>query len=416
VNDMTIDEGNGGENGGENEGVEDTIEETEGENGKDDNEEDEEEGDDNIDEEGNDSQEEASPSKDQSNKELTMEEKLDLRPLNWYLRKHQSLWVKKLTLLKPEKAEQLPDLEIISQMTLDEKKKVFYDVIGFKHDFEGNELPDDLELIINIIIYWYTNSRSKPDEFYVMAILTCIMQFYIIDRKIGVVRAKKAFDDLDRVRSKLGLMKKEPDYPKADSSIKVLLASISDEECLSANYNLFMKHHFTGFKKGRKYNKYTVHAFSEFQTCIYFIQCLNCILDTPYPYLNVENLWSGTFCYNVYEAYKKERNAVRLASMMMGNGTALERLFLKLLGKLGNILKFAAKRVPKNVDTKVINIQKKWKAKRERNDSDNPDSPKAKKMKKKKSFEDKELKKDIPQNLMNNRFAQLMMDESDEDE
>lgn len=416
VEDMTVGEDNGvenegaedtngEENGGENEGAEDV-----------DNEDEEDDEDDNNDDGGNDSQEETSPSKDEANKELTTEEKLDLRPLNWYLRKHQSLWIKKLTLLKPEKAELLPDLEVIGQMTLEQKKKVFYDVIGFKHDFEGSELPDDLELIINIIIYWYKNSRSHPDEFYVMAILTCIMQFYIIDRKIGVVRAKKAFDDLDRVRSKLGLMKKEPNYPNADSSIKDLLANITDEECLSANYNLFMKHHFTGFKKGAKYNKYTVHAFSEFQTCIYFIQCLNCILGTPYPYLNVENLWSGTFCYNVYEAYKKERNAVRLASMMMGNGTALERLFLKLLGKCGNILNFVSKRVPKNVDTKVINVQKKWKTKRERNDSDNPDSPKEKKIKKKKSFEDKELKKDIPQNLVNNRFAQLMMDESDDDE
>lgn len=409
----------GEDNGGENEGAEETnVEVNEGEDeeaAEDDDNEDEEEGDDDNDV-GNDSQEEVSPSKDQADKESVPEVKEDLRPLNWYLRKHQSLWIKKLTLLKPEKADLLPDLEVISQMTLEQKKKVFYDVIGFKHDFEENELPDDLELIINIIIYWYTNSRSKPEEFHVMAILSCIMQFYIIDGKIGVVRSKKAFDDLDRVRSKLGLMKKEPDYPNADSSIKDLVAAISDEECLSANYNLFMKHHFTGFKKGRKYNKYTVHAFSEFQTCIYFIQCLNCILDTPYPYLNVENLWSGTFCYNVYEAYKKERNAVRLASMMMGNGTALERLFLKLLGKLGNTLKFTAKRVPKNVDTKVINVQKKWKMKRERNDSENPDAPIAKKIKKKKSFEEKQLKKDIPQSMMNNKFAHLMMDESDDDE
>ncbi|CAL4121698.1 unnamed protein product, partial [Meganyctiphanes norvegica] len=101
---------------------------------------------------------------------------------------------------------------------------------------------------------------------------------------------------------------------------------------------------------------------------------------------------------------------------MMGNGTALERLFLKLLGKLGTILKFASKRVPKNVDTKVINVQKKWKTKRNRNDSLNPDSPPAKKIKKKKSFEEKERKKDIPQNLINNKFAQLMMDDSDSDD
>ncbi|CAL4225296.1 unnamed protein product, partial [Meganyctiphanes norvegica] len=205
-------------NGEENECV--NGEENEGENEAEDGDDDNDEDDDNDDGE-SDSQEEASPNKVSDNKESTSEETLDLRPLNWYLRKHQSLWIRKMPLLKSDKAEQLPDLEVVSQMTVEQKKKVFYDVIGFKHDFEENELPDDLELIVNIIIFWYKNSRSHPDEFHVMAILTCIMQFYIIDGKIGVVRAKKAFDDLDRVRSKLGLMKKEPDYPNADSSIKV---------------------------------------------------------------------------------------------------------------------------------------------------------------------------------------------------
>ncbi|KAG7160574.1 protein asteroid-like [Homarus americanus] len=259
--------------------------------------------------------------------------------LKWYMRKGNKLWIKTLSHLPKKKARALPSLSEVGSMSASEKKQVFYSMLGSGTEFMDLDMPGDLELILDFIIYWFRSSKLPLKDHHALAVLMCVFMFYIIDGKMGRVRTKKEFEEIEKCKVKVSDLLSDATYHNPHASVKDLLVHISHEECLVAGYNLFKFHHMDQKINNKYYSRKTVHAFSEYQACIYFMQLLNSLLCSPFPMLSVECLWGGTFCYNIFhELKKKKSNPLVKITNFLGRGTCLERLFLKLFKRLGVVL------------------------------------------------------------------------------
>lgn len=260
--------------------------------------------------------------------------------LKWYLRKAGSLYIKHISYLPNSKAKNLPSLNEVGAMSVADKKSVFYAIIDSDTRFRDLDLPGDLELILDFIIYWFRRSKLSLKDYHALAVLICVFMYYIIDGKIGRVRTLKAFEDVERCKMKMSVLQDNAAYCNPLADVKDLLAHISNEECLVAGSNLFKFHHMDQRINDKYYSRSTVHAFSEYQACIYFLQLLNSLLCSPFPMLGAECLWGGTFCYNIFYDLKKRSNPLMRIAELLGRGTCLEKLFLKLFKKLGEVLNF----------------------------------------------------------------------------
>ncbi|XP_027222682.1 protein asteroid [Penaeus vannamei] len=250
--------------------------------------------------------------------------------LRWFIRNDDRLWIKNVYFLGKQSANLLPSLDDVEKMSLYEKKIAFYRMLNLESRFQHLELPDDLELILDFILFWFENSSIDLADIHGIAALICIIQYYIIDGKNGRVRTKKRFEEAPAAQERVQKLKKNPDYSRQNASVIELLYYMSHDECLVAGSNLFNFHHMRKNMSAQEFNIRTVHAFSEFQACVYFMQLVNSLLCFPFPLLSIEFLWGGTFSYNIFHHLKRCGDPVVWTRQTLGMGTCLERLFVKL--------------------------------------------------------------------------------------
>lgn len=250
--------------------------------------------------------------------------------LRWFIRKYDRLWIKDLYFLDKQQANLLPSLDDVEKMSLHDKKIVFYRMLNLKASFQQLDLPDDLELILDFILYWFENSSTELADIHAISALVCVFQYYIIDGKNGRVRTKKKFAEAPAAQEKVSKMLKDSVYASRKATFSSLVYNMSHEECLVAGSNLFSYHHRKENFNVNDFNITTVHSFSEFQVCVYFLQLVNSLLCFPFPLLSIEFLWGGTFSYNIFHHIKKCGDPLLWVRKSLGMGTCLERLFVKL--------------------------------------------------------------------------------------
>lgn len=260
--------------------------------------------------------------------------------LKWYLRKGGRMWIKKVSHISDIEAKALPSLARVQSMSLFEKRRVFYSAINSTLQPMSLDLPDDLELILDFIIFWYQRSSSSLLDIHVLSALVCVFMFYIIDGKVGRIRTKKFFEDKEKWKSQFSSLQSDSEYCRPGDGLKDTLAQVSNEECFLAAHKLFKFHHMDQKVSDKYYSRKTVHAFSEYQACIYFVQLLNTLLGSPFPLLSVEHLWGGTFCYNIFFDLKKRPKPLFRVSELLKKGSCLEKSFYILFAQLSEILNF----------------------------------------------------------------------------
>lgn len=358
--------------------------------------------------------------------------------LKWYLRKGSRMWIKKVSHLSIGEAKALPSLDEIESLTLPEKKAVFYSVFNGNSQSASLELPEDLELILDFIIFWYQKSSSSLLDIHVLSALVCVFMFYLIDGKVGRIRTRKAFEDEEKWKSYFSTLQSDAAYCRPGDGLRDTLAQVSNEECLLAAHKLFKFHHMDQKVTDKYYSRKTVHAFSEYQACVYFVQLLNTLLGSPFPLLSIEHLWGGTFCYNIFFDLKKKPKPLMRVSELLGKGSCLEKLFYMLFTRLSEILKFRKYlgivqllenlKMPQNeenitdgvkvtVSSTLEGIPQKTKKRRKRGRKSNDfTSEKEKSSEERVSSEEKEMccesetepsEKEV--DLLDNRFAGLLM-------
>ncbi|XP_076028590.1 single-strand DNA endonuclease protein asteroid [Oratosquilla oratoria] len=258
------------------------------------------------------------------------------KSLKWFIRQYHSL---RYAPIKGRNSETFPSLETIGTLSDHDRKQVFYQILDLSNNNIVTDLPSDLQLIFDVICYWFKKTKMKLNELHILSTLMCFAMFYIIDHKLGRIRNKKAFDNIKAMKEKMVTLREDKDYTSF-ASIKTLLERVCKEECMLASQNLFEFHHLNPKLSDKNYEKQIVHAFSEYQACIYFLMLTNGLLKLPYPTISVEYLWSGTFCYNIYSTLAQKKNPLSFVSFLLGKGSCIERIIVQLYQVLHDFLKF----------------------------------------------------------------------------
>ncbi|KAK3863246.1 hypothetical protein Pcinc_030960, partial [Petrolisthes cinctipes] len=115
--------------------------------------------------------------------------------LKWYIRRGYTLWADKVVLTFDEG---LPSLNDVAKMSAGDKKSVFYHALQSRLDLLDLDLPSDLEIILECVVYWYRVGRKVKNGAaisytHVLTVLVCVFMFYVIDGKVGRRRTSKDF-------------------------------------------------------------------------------------------------------------------------------------------------------------------------------------------------------------------------------
>ncbi|KAJ9584930.1 hypothetical protein L9F63_020736 [Diploptera punctata] len=123
-------------------------------------------------------------------------------------------------------------------------------------------------------------------------------------------------------------------------SVAEAIAAVSKEDCLSAFDNILPFHIMDETLKTRTkiFSLEVLHAFAQFQSCAYFINHLNALLDFPFPSCQIGHFYSGTVIYNACMNFKKRSNVEIYICKHILNFRSLRLLYEVLFSKVACFL------------------------------------------------------------------------------
>lgn len=221
-------------------------------------------------------------------------------------------------------------LKDISDLTKDEKLDVLLNVLDFKSDKNAilemfAEIPSDWHLFFVCLMYWKANAISDINDDHLKSIYLCAIILKIVDKAVGVERS------LQELSSKYADILNSTAEIKPDKSANVF-------DTISKSESVFCLREFIPkfqYDTKYKFDKKVVHAFAEIQSCIYFINSLNALLDCPLEKILISEFYNDTFLFNVYHAFCQEGMKISLETVL----PAINAACLRFERSMKNILK-----------------------------------------------------------------------------
>ncbi|XP_012236381.1 protein asteroid-like [Bombus impatiens] len=217
-----------------------------------------------------------------------------------------------------------------------------------------NELPPEWMLYIGCIKYWiHQEECSLSHECYLYSIFICML-FNIVDSKIGRYRSMHTFQK--RYCQLIETVKQQRKKNNCDScytmnqlcgnqyngTIIEAYNEIDYNDCVLAApfFISYFNMNKELYKNPKKFDRFTVHVFAEFQSCLRHAMNLNALLGYPYPQTKVANLFNGTLLYNLSNNFKTRYDIEEYINIVLQMSPSLLRLFNTFLLKVKSMFPF----------------------------------------------------------------------------
>lgn len=188
--------------------------------------------------------------------------------------------------------------------------------------------PSEWQLFIVAILFWLRNMKQPAvTESHLHTMVMCLVALYTIDSKIGVHRNKPTFTKKYKsyISKLVESRSKEKKSSKVSSSntqtssfniqnceidVKEALTEVTHDDCVLMFEAILPYHHLSEQikSKPKQFCLVTVHAFAQFQSCLFHLMVFNSILGFPLLEPSVSRLYSGTFAYNMFVNLSKRNN------------------------------------------------------------------------------------------------------------
>ncbi|XP_031836862.1 single-strand DNA endonuclease protein asteroid [Nomia melanderi] len=234
----------------------------------------------------------------------------------------------------------VPSLYNLRNIPLIIRQQIVNNTLGIKDNQCINELLPEWILYIACMKYWTEYQELyRLHKCYAYSLFVSLL-FNIIDSKIGKHRNMNYFQKkYDSVIQNTQKKRKASNYkPQYEMNVTIFEAynDINPDDCLLAAP--FFISHFEMDKKlysnPKKFNRTIVHAFADFQSCLYQTMNLNALLDYPYPQIKIANLLNGTLLYNFCNNFKTRCNIDIYINTVLQSSPSLLRLLHVLLLKV----------------------------------------------------------------------------------
>ncbi|XP_029037038.1 protein asteroid-like [Osmia bicornis bicornis] len=234
----------------------------------------------------------------------------------------------------------LPSLANLREVPLTIRRKILNDTLEVADMKHINEFPSEWILYIMCIKYWMKHlDPSRLFNSCTYSLYVCML-FHIIDIKIGKYRDLHDFQckyskRLQAIEEKRKANGYKPNY-SMNVSITKALNGVNPDDCILAT-PFFISHFKMDTKlysNPKKFNKFIVHKFAEFQNCLKFGMNLNTLLGEPYPPTNIANLYNGTLLYNLSTNFQGRDDIERYINTVFHKSPSLLRVFNIFLVKI----------------------------------------------------------------------------------
>lgn len=187
--------------------------------------------------------------------------------------------------------------------------------------------PSEWQLFIVAILFWLRNMKQPAvTESHLHTMAMCLVAVFTVDSKIGVHRNKPTFtkkyknyiSKLVESRSKENKSSKVSSNTKTSSfnnqnceiDVKRALTEVTHDDCVLMFEAILPYHHLSEQikTKPKQFCLVTVHAFAQFQSCLFHLMVFNSVLGFPLLEPSVSRLYSGTFAYNMFVNLSKRNN------------------------------------------------------------------------------------------------------------
>lgn len=239
-----------------------------------------------------------------------------------------------------------PPSDEIIQINESTRKSVLLDIAETICDL--SELPEEWHLFVIAAIFWLKNMKEPvATEFHLHTIVMCIVCIYTIDLNVGVHRNKQSFtrkyknylnkvvegrnrikeSSIESNKSSTQRFKNEISNPKTEFN------NVSHEDCVVIFESILPYHHLSEQikTKPKMFCLSTVHAFSQFQSCLFHLIVLNSILNFPFKETVISRLFSGTFAYNMFTNLSKRNNVNAYVEVLFQSCPSLLTLYKSLI-------------------------------------------------------------------------------------
>lgn len=228
-------------------------------------------------------------------------------------------------------------LKDIPSLTKDEKLVVLFEVLGFRLEKDElllalKEIPSDWHLFLICVIYWKKNAISVINDAHLNSIYLCAAVLKIVDSNIGVERSVENF----KSKYDVVLQSEFTDKQMQCNKFEDILRKISQNECVFVMQNLIYNFKFN---TKIKFDKKVVHAFAELQSCIYFINALNSMLEEPIERIFIQQFYNDTFLYNTYQEISQKENVQTVLTAQLTESLAVSQVCKYFLKMQQNFLK-----------------------------------------------------------------------------
>nr|XP_034181991.1 protein asteroid-like [Osmia lignaria] len=234
----------------------------------------------------------------------------------------------------------LPSLANLREVPLTIRREILNDTLEVSDMKHINEFPSEWILYIMCIKYWMKHPNpSRLFNSCTYSLYVCML-FHIIDIKIGKYRdlhdfQRKYSNRLQAIEEKRKANGYKPNY-SMNITITKALNEVDPDDCILAAP--FFISHFkmdtTLYSNPKKFNKFIVHIFAEFQNCLKHGMDLNTLLGKPYPPANIANLYNGTLLYNLSTNFQAQDDIERYINTVFHKSQSLLRVFNIFLVKI----------------------------------------------------------------------------------
>ncbi|KAG8305239.1 Protein asteroid 1 [Homalodisca vitripennis] len=224
-------------------------------------------------------------------------------------------------------------------------------------DLDLTLLPREWHLFVIALVYWLKNMEEPMvTESHLHTMVMCLVTIFTLDSHIGVHRNRQTFKKKyknfvnrvieNRCKEKgvqQNLNKSCPSLIKNKSEItnpKKELENVSHDDCVLMFESILPYHHLSEeiTAKPKLFCVTTVHAFSQFQSCLFNLVVLNSVLGFPLQETCISKLFSGTFVYNMFTNLSKRNNISAYIETFFQNSPSLLRLYKSLINVLEGLL------------------------------------------------------------------------------
>ncbi|XP_067006897.2 protein asteroid [Anabrus simplex] len=249
------------------------------------------------------------------------------------------------------KLDNLPDLPTVK------RELILLECLNFdsedKQAFE--DFPPQWRLFLISLVFWARNcTEPLLTNCHIGAILCSLIALNLVDSQAGYFRSRKVLmkkqgpnlkkilnsrclkldEDSCKNKETINITNKdaldEESHPEQD--LTKILSSVSIDDCLLLVETFFPFHQIEEKLKGsiKLYSTITVHAFAQFESCLFHIMQLNALLGFPFLHCQVAHFYSGMFVYNAFANFKKRSDALAYIMLLISQAPSVRVLFKKL--------------------------------------------------------------------------------------